>query len=557
MIFSLPFPVSVQAAAEVLELSKLAIWDEERLVMHIPYFVLQILNARDESVYTSAKLTRDELTHLLYNFNTPVPVLKWKMRLDMYLTSRGKDYHRWKIFTINTDLYNPKGKSRHRVTVNGNSSETSRTANNLRTEVSTAVKRDGAEKPSGFSKPSGIRPNESVLQTRTTHDWLRFGHTGTMNNTPGTTNYVKRSRTWTGVRTPGFGSLDKGQLPVNPHTVSMRRTQNGPLIRGAYNVSNGNTSGHMGIHTKYFPGAILPVHLASAGAMALQRLVNKTGDRQNIAETLATANQTRDMVIGNIRRIVHTARALKDKNFSGAVKMLWQNENPRYRRRGGPKAGNSLASNWLELQYGWKPLIDDVHWALKALGEVNLTDRSVVRTTSSARKTSETKTFVAGSHTGAGSNGGFKTIKTTTTCKYVIHWQLTSHIRSLLQQAGFTNPVSLAWELLPFSFVADWFLRIGPFLEQLSAFEGYTFLRGSKTQFTKQWTTFAISYEMTSPLNANQRNWERSYYHDEWILLGREKLTSFPSAQLMSPRNGLTNVSRVANAMALLRQTFK
>jgi hypothetical protein len=43
-------------------------------------------------------------------------------------------------------------------------------------------------------------------------------------------------------------------------------------------------------------------------------------------------------------------------------------------------------------------------------------------------------------------------------------------------EAGLTNPLSVAWEMTPFSWVADYFLKIGGFLSSFTALEGLTVL---------------------------------------------------------------------------------
>ena len=43
---------------------------------------------------------------------------------------------------------------------------------------------------------------------------------------------------------------------------------------------------------------------------------------------------------------------------------------------------------------------------------------------------------------------------------------------------GLVNPLSLGWELIPFSFVVDWCMPIGNFLEALTAHYGLTFDSG-------------------------------------------------------------------------------
>lgn len=46
---------------------------------------------------------------------------------------------------------------------------------------------------------------------------------------------------------------------------------------------------------------------------------------------------------------------------------------------------------------------------------------------------------------------------------------------------GLINPAVLAWELIPFSFVVDWFAPIGNTLDALDAGVGVQFLSGTRT----------------------------------------------------------------------------
>jgi len=43
---------------------------------------------------------------------------------------------------------------------------------------------------------------------------------------------------------------------------------------------------------------------------------------------------------------------------------------------------------------------------------------------------------------------------------------------------GLINPAEVAWELTPWSFVVDWFIPVGNFLEALTARAGVTFIDG-------------------------------------------------------------------------------
>lgn len=50
---------------------------------------------------------------------------------------------------------------------------------------------------------------------------------------------------------------------------------------------------------------------------------------------------------------------------------------------------------------------------------------------------------------------------------------------------GLTNPFHTAWNLLPLSFVVDWFISVGSFLQGLGATIGLDFVGGYRTEFVK------------------------------------------------------------------------
>jgi hypothetical protein len=53
-----------------------------------------------------------------------------------------------------------------------------------------------------------------------------------------------------------------------------------------------------------------------------------------------------------------------------------------------------------------------------------------------------------------------------------------------LQDVGLTNPLLTGWEVLPYSFVLDWFIGVGDFLSAINAWNtGYKFKSGSCTRY--------------------------------------------------------------------------
>lgn len=139
----------------------------------------------------------------------------------------------------------------------------------------------------------------------------------------------------------------------------------------------------------------------------------------------------------------------------------------------------SLHQSWLELQYGWKPLLQDVYEAYKAFF-----DRSNIPRVQYCRASSTSKAPPVKS-------GPIGFTMWTNYRKRTVVVKLTER-HSPWQDMGLTDPATLAWELLPFSFVIDWFIPIGTYLEARS------FVNGSVgeiafTEFLKQSYTINVN----------------------------------------------------------------
>lgn len=62
-----------------------------------------------------------------------------------------------------------------------------------------------------------------------------------------------------------------------------------------------------------------------------------------------------------------------------------------------------------------------------------------------------------------------------------------SPLQTTLDGMGLLDPMSIAWNLLPLSFVIDWFLPVGAFVSGLSGHWGLRFSHGYRTSYVK-WT---------------------------------------------------------------------
>jgi hypothetical protein len=417
-----------------------------------------------------------------------------------------------------------------------------------------AIRENRIPRRQAFPRSSTIRPS---TETKTTADTdIVEGNNGGYFLSSSNSSYTSYSRSWTGVRTPNFGRLKKTQLPVNPHTVSITETIDSPGALLTLVPSTGIYFNRFRRFTSDYPAPPGISHLPYAQFKALRKLIEKAESNiaANLAQDFAQIGQTTRLIANTATRLRKSIVALKKGNIPGAIDQLWRGHMPRYRGKG-PSIGKSVASNWLELQYGWKPLINDVRESMEALKRLNSSSSPLVRRVTASATVESTVTSPIMHRVITSSRAGTHTVVTQTRAKYVLRYKIDDKLKAFLAQTGFTNPINLGWEIVPFSFVVDWFLPIGPYLETLSSWDGLVFLEGSFSRFTRGSATSAVDFTGS----ANGINYEdRGRFRRQTILLNRERLTSFPTAQLpTSVKNGLASVTHATNALALLRAAFR
>lgn len=188
------------------------------------------------------------------------------------------------------------------------------------------------------------------------------------------------------------------------------------------------------------------------------------------------------------------------------------------------------SSLWLEMYFGFLPLMSDIESSIKVLSEPV---RNPTRISGSARQ-------IRGiSFTGYYSVSG----SAVDSCRYFAEVEISNPNLFLANRMGLVNPAAIAWELVPFSFVVDWFTNVGQIIESVSDFAGVSILSGGYTQRTKGsagliersgdtiWNSFGITHSEMSR-------------------------TPGVSAPPLTFRNPLGNWKRAATQVSLLVQLF-
>lgn len=122
----------------------------------------------------------------------------------------------------------------------------------------------------------------------------------------------------------------------------------------------------------------------------------------------------------------------------------------------------NLANDYLEGRYGWRVLYYEMRSFEEALRETLYRELDIVKGRASAAHPAFTKTSVY-NH-----DFGYAGFTQTVTDVVTISERASAALQGRFSSFLF-NPILTAWELITFSFVVDWFIRIGQLLAAISA----------------------------------------------------------------------------------------
>lgn len=265
--------------------------------------------------------------------------------------------------------------------------------------------------------------------------------------------------------------------------------------------------------------------------MRLQsKLVKKIkGSDFNLAVNLAQAHQVVGMCASTIQKLGRSLVRLKHGDVSSAFRELGVTGTGR------PLKSRDVSGRWLEMQYGWLPLVDDAYEAAKAFEALSMGRKSRIVATEKVERPVNL----------SASPSNYESKGNTTIIKRIV-CELEEEL-SFGRSLGLTDPLSVLWEIMPYSFVIDWFLPVGTYLENLNV------IPSLKGRFLTTW------YQKTETRITGT-------FTPEWLGSVRRghiiEMTRTPSVGLTTqlpkfvrPLDALTP-KRIANAVSLVHQAF-
>lgn len=231
-----------------------------------------------------------------------------------------------------------------------------------------------------------------------------------------------------------------------------------------------------------------------ADTMALMRFANQVRQAQTALQGGVVLGELREA----LRMIRHPAQALR----TGLDDYLEFIRGNKARRR---TSKNFLADSWLEYSFGWTPLVNDIFAGARALRQIRQRsyDHKVIRSVGTAQSMfpqSDMHKGLEGGHTVSGTV--LETAEFIVVYRGAVRLPIGNRALMTRQNLGFTwsNFIPTVYELIPYSFLVDYFTNIG---DVLSAWSLWDVNMGWMNKTTIDKRTRKVTINRIATLNYN------------------------------------------------------
>lgn len=306
--------------------------------------------------------------------------------------------------------------------------------------------------------------------------------------------------------------------------------------------------------TSYLNDEVYPSYILNQAEIKLLQKIKSDGEA-SLGLALLERKETEDLFITAINRIAGPVTHLRFnkphvynkamKAYAGRQSILKSGRKPSRREL----KLLAIPELWLELQYGWKPLMQDVVQAMNAVDFYQKNDRYFFakRVKFGVQSTRQVNMNVSPY---AGPKVVFNMKRLDAALCRVDYKINTGSVLQPLASLGLLNPVDLVWERVPFSFVVDWFLPLGSWFNTFDATIGKSFIGGSYTRLIREDSTSVsgsyggiVDWVYPDGFAASKLQMDRSVY------------LTFPTPAPPTLKNPCSP-SHVANALSLLAAAF-
>lgn len=226
---------------------------------------------------------------------------------------------------------------------------------------------------------------------------------------------------------------------------------------------------------------------------AYERWQSKTRPNEvDLGSFLAERRDAFQMITARATQLARAFTFLRRGRFGDFTRVLGVRRRPHHQRLrwSRPRDASSL---WLEYWFGWSPLVGDIYSAASVLTSPGPRLKAV----GVGRDT-----YTRVHRDSWGTSHGFEDVTSKVLCRIQAEVWIDNPNLYLLSSMGLTNPAHVLWEVVPFSFVVDWFGTIGRVLDSLDDFYGLGVRNGTTT----------MHVQTSSSVRRTRDNWTPGVY---------------------------------------------
>lgn len=276
---------------------------------------------------------------------------------------------------------------------------------------------------------------------------------------------------------------------------------------------------------------------------AREELIKQLNEEAMIAVNIAERQQSINMMTDRVMQIYRFTSKLRRGDIRGAAAELRVDPTPirsRPKGNGRWRRSKDYSNAWLEFHFGWEPLVKDIGACIDLLSQPIPGGTLTVKGWS---QRFEKRFYYSWPDFEAYQ---VRELKGRVRGKAGAEFYVTDPNAYLANRLGLVNPVSVVWELVPYSFVVDWFANVGQFIGQFGELYGLT-VRDPWYGWTMVIGSCRYEYHYISSQRLH------GIEVDSTALYSRRFL-GVPSVKLGIRRARRLSVVRAATAIALLAQ---
>lgn len=283
---------------------------------------------------------------------------------------------------------------------------------------------------------------------------------------------------------------------------------------------------------------------------ALDWLRSELGAQASTGIALVQANQALEMILKRTQSLYKFVTRLKRFDVGGAFRALElspKNLKKLTSKEAKLKSGaKHFASNFLEVHFGWAPLIGDIYDAIDTLqspiplGKVRGVgaqpiDKNYHWNYTNPISEARGKVDIYSSHVG----------KVRVRCGCEV--QVDNPNLYLANRLGLTNPALIVYDAIPFSFVVNWFITVEQFLSGMGMFAGLT--------VSNTWMNVSLTDTCSTELHYSAPYWGEGGVQRQ-TSTGKSfvRTTALPGYAIARKPVIITSATRALTAVSLLVQ---